>query len=258
MWIFRSINNVYNEKVLLLDYKRHTTHHIASTHSSVFGVYSSLSFGGIWDWDTPSSEIGLPPPQTGVPPSRTGIPHLGLGYPPTETGVLPGKRPETRNQGKNLGTEVPPRKGPGTREQGKNLGLGYHPFGQTGWCLWKHYLPVILLTRAVITRNAKASLIEGISNEVLLITNTPLLLNYVLCCFSPAKRLRHFMLTGKYCLTFFIKHIIIAFCNSNIHKCKGYSGSIVLELLSFTQWLISYFIHLNTSYFAQEIQIKEK
>ena len=44
-----------------------------------------------------------------------------------------------------------PWKGPLMRDLGKNLGLGYPPCGQTDWCLWKHYLPVILRTPTTYT-----------------------------------------------------------------------------------------------------------
>ena len=139
-----------NKKVLLRERKRHTARRVASTH------YAALSnpdrvWGGypIQTWlggtpGTPQTGMGYPP-EMGYPP-RPGMGYpltwdrvplyldLGWGTPLPRPGmVYPPPRPE-------MGYPPPP-----PRPE-----MGYFPCGQTHRHVSKHYLPVVLRTRAVI------------------------------------------------------------------------------------------------------------
>ena len=129
-----------NKKVLLRECKRHTARRVVNTPSVVLIGYPPLLtwLGGYPTWVPPSQGTPLAgyPPHQGTPSwqgtARPGYPPSG--YPPClDLAGYPLQLPRgiLGNVAKHYGIWVPPR-------------------GQTDRHVSKHYLPVILRTRAVI------------------------------------------------------------------------------------------------------------
>ena len=118
--------------------KRHTTRTIACPSISYPGERGE---GGYLPW-LGGTYLGLGGTYLGwgVPTLARGVPTLDWGEYPPWRGVLPWGTPQPGLAGGYL---------PWT--EGTYLGVPPPPCGQTDWCLWKHYLPVVLRTRAVIT-----------------------------------------------------------------------------------------------------------
>ena len=126
---------------------RHTTCHVASTHSAVLslGGYLSPVLAGGYLSHVLAGEYPCPGGGEGTPvmsPGREDLssvlarecPQLGLGIPSQDMDPLQERIWDQRSR-KELGTLVPTfEKGSRTRDLGKNLGLGYPPCEQTDTC----------------------------------------------------------------------------------------------------------------------------
>ena len=120
------------EKVLLRERKRHTARHVVSTHSVVLS------------WLTPHPP-GWPSSGWLTPPRLTDTPLAGLTHPPGWTDPPPGwtDPPLGWTDPPPLGWTDPPTPSPLAEPP---------PCGQTDRHVSKHYLPVVLRTRAVKSR----------------------------------------------------------------------------------------------------------
>ena len=142
--LFTAWQNRLHKKVLLRERKRHTARHVVSTPSVVLP--------------------GTPPP-AGYPPvlAGWGVPYLGpppAGYPPWQ--VTPPAGPG----------RVPPRLPNGILGNvAKHYGIWVPPCGQTDRHVSKHYLPVVLRTRAVKTDSFKVICIVCENSNWLLLTS---------------------------------------------------------------------------------------
>ena len=168
----------FNKKVLLRERKRHTTCRVVNTHSVVLTGYPLPDLaGGVPYLGTPWAGYlpppGYPPGQGTPPPGYPPPPRLDLaGYPPTWTwqGTPlppgPGRVPPSCpwHSGKcckalwDMGTPSPPQLPRGILGNvAKHYGIWVPPLWterlMDGWKdrrVSKHYLPVVLRTRAVI------------------------------------------------------------------------------------------------------------
>ena len=128
---------VLNKKVIKRDRKRTYCCRGASTHYSVLCVWGGRGYPSS-RWGVLQSQLwGYTSPSQGDTPVSAKV-----SFSPAETGVSPTSPKERtwdQRPGKEPGTGVPSAPPP--------------PRGQTDWCLWKHYLPLVLRTRVVNISN---------------------------------------------------------------------------------------------------------
>ena len=139
-----------NKKVLLRERKRHTARRVASTPYVVLTGYPPTR---VPPW--PGYPPGRVPPHQGTPPARVPPwPGYPQGYPPSQGTPLPGYPPGQGTPPARPGRVPPPP--PGCPMAFWEMLQSIMGYGSPPWIdrlmdrrVSKHYLPVVLRTRAV-------------------------------------------------------------------------------------------------------------